>query len=63
MGVRKIPKNVTPSMPLKTATPSERRISAPAPVAITRGTTPRMKENEVMRIGRSRSREASTVAS
>src|SRR5262249_19610374 len=30
-GVRKIPNRVTPSMPLKTATPSVRRISAPAP--------------------------------
>ena len=38
-----MPKSVTPSMPLKTAVPSERRISAPAPVAITSGTTPRMK--------------------
>ncbi len=58
-----MPKSVTPNMPLKTAVPSERRISAPAPVAITSGTTPRMKAKEVIRIGRSRSREASTVAS
>ena len=58
-----MPKSVTPIMPLKTAVPSDCRISAPAPVAITSGTTPRMKAKEVMRIGRSRSREASTVAS
>ena len=55
-----MPKIVTPSMPLKTAVPSDRRISAPAPCAITSGTTPRMKANEVIRIGRSRSRHAST---
>src|SRR5205823_5621247 len=42
-GVRKTPKAVTPIMPQKTATPSDLRISAPAPVAMTRGTTPRMK--------------------
>ena len=54
---------VTPSMPLKTAMPSVLRISAPAPLARTRGTTPRMKAKDVMRIGRSRKRQASTVAS
>ena len=50
-------------MPLKTARPSNRRISAPAPVATTSGTTPKMKANEVIRIGLSRSRDASRVAS
>jgi hypothetical protein len=50
-------------MPAKTAVPNERRAPAPAPLAITRGTTPRMKANEVMRIGRSRIRAASTAAS
>jgi hypothetical protein len=50
-------------MPLKTAAPSDRRISAPAPSAMTSGTTPRMKANDVIRIGRSRSRHASVVAS
>ena len=62
-GVSRTPKSVTPSMPLKTAVPSDQRISAPAPVAITIGTTPRMKANEVIRIGRRRSRQASVVAS
>ncbi len=50
-------------MPLKTAVPSVRRISAPAPSASTSGTTPKMKANEVIMIGRSRSRQASSVAS
>ena len=62
-GVRKMPNSVTPTMPLKTAIPSDRRISAPAPVATASGITPRMKANEVIRIGRSRSRHASSVAS
>src|SRR5258708_3127663 len=50
-------------MPAKTAVPSVRRISAPAPWAITSGKTPRTNANEVMRIGRSRTRAASTAAS
>ena len=58
-----MPNSVTPSMPLNTAVPSERRISAPAPTAMTSGTTPKMKANDVIRIGRSRSRDASSVAS
>ena len=58
-----MPKSVTPSMPANTASPSARRISAPAPSAITSGTTPKMNANEVIRIGRSRSRTASTAAS
>ena len=57
------PKTVTPSIPLNTATPSATRISAPAPLASTSGTTPRMKAKEVIKIGRSRKRQASTVAS
>ena len=39
------------------------RISAPAPLENTSGSTPRMKANEVMRIGRSRMRQASSAAS
>ncbi len=62
-GVRKIPKTVTPSMPLNTAIPSDRRISEPAPAATARGITPTMNANEVIRIGRSRCRHASRVAS
>ena len=62
-GVRKTPNRVTPIMPLNTAVPSERRISDPAPVARTSGTTPRMKAKDVIVMGRSRSRDASTAAS
>ena len=62
-GVRKMPNDVTPSMPLKTAVPRVRRISAPAPLARRSGTTPRMNAIEVITIGRSRSRQASRVAS
>src|SRR5438552_1848495 len=58
-----MPKSVTPIMPAKTAVPSVCRISAPAPRASTKGSTPRMKANEVMMIGRSRSWHASRVAS
>ena len=50
-------------MPLNTLMPSERRALAPAPVASTSGSTPRMKANDVIRIGRKRMRDASTAAS
>ena len=62
-GVRKMPNRVTPSMPLNTAIPSDRRISAPAPAATASGITPMMNANEVIKIGRSRNRHASRVAS
>ena len=58
-----MPKKVTPSMPLKTATPRARRISAPAPWASTSGMTPKMKASEVIKIGRKRSRLAVKAAS
>ncbi len=57
-----MPKKVTPNMPLKTAVPRVRRISAPAPTATTSGTTPRMKAKEVIMIGRSRRWQAASVA-
>jgi hypothetical protein len=50
-------------MPESTATPIALRSSAPAPVAIASGTTPSEKARDVITIGRSRSREASTAAS
>ena len=50
-------------MPLNTLMPRELRALAPAPVASTSGSTPRMKAKEVIRIGRNRTREASTAAS
>src|ERR1044071_8319001 len=53
------PKAVTPIMPENTAVPSVWRSSAPAPTAQTSGTTPKMKANDVIRIGRSRSLAAS----
>ena len=45
------PKKVTPIMPKNTAMPSAWRISAPAPLANASGATPKMKANEVIRIG------------
>ena len=50
-----MPKSVTPNMPLKTAVPRVWRISAPAPFETMSGTTPRIKANDVIMIGRSRS--------
>ena len=50
-------------MPLKTAVPSVRRISAPAPCETIKGSTPRMKANDVITIGRKRNVQASRVAS
>ncbi|MNZ30715.1 hypothetical protein D3C78_479940 [compost metagenome] len=49
-------------MPEKTATPMAERISAPAPLASTKGSTPMMKASEVIRMGRSRSLAASMAA-
>ena len=43
--------------------PSEFRLYAPAPVARAIGRTPMMKANEVIRIGRSRCRDASLAES
>ena len=57
-----MPNSVTPSIPLNTAVPSVRRISAPAPSDSISGTTPRMNANDVIMMGRSRSRHASSVA-
>ena len=61
--MKKIPNTVTPSIPENTAVPKACRISAPAPVPSTSGTTPRMKASDVIRIGRSRSFAASSTAS
>ncbi len=46
--------SVAAIMPPNTAVPSARREAAPAPVATSSGTTPRMNANDVIRIGRSR---------
>jgi len=47
-----MPKKVTPNIPKKTADPTLYSISAPLPLARTRGATPKIKANEVIRIGR-----------
>ena len=48
-------------MPVNTVMPIDLRALAPAPVAITSGTTLRMKAIDVIRIGRKRARAASTA--
>ncbi|SVK02842.1 Uncharacterised protein [Acinetobacter baumannii] len=60
--MRNKPKNVTPIMPKNTATPIACRISEPAPVEVTSGTTPIINAIEVIKIGRKRRRLASTAA-
>ena len=47
---------MTPSIPKNTAVPRAWRISAPAPVPMTSGKTPRIKAKLVIKIGRSRRR-------
>ena len=49
-------------MPPQTAVPSDCRLPAPAPVANTSGSTPRMNAKLVMMIGRNRIRAASSAA-
>ena len=56
-------RNVDAIMPPATAVPTEWRASRPAPLANTSGMTPRMNASDVIRIGRSRMRAASTAAS
>jgi hypothetical protein len=56
-------RNVEAIMPPATAVPTELRAADPAPVARASGSTPRMKANDVIRIGRRRIRPASTAAS
>ena len=50
-------------MPENTAMPITLRASAPAPDAVSSGTTPRMNANAVIRIGRKRSFAADSAAS
>ncbi|MNY40874.1 hypothetical protein D3C86_1756500 [compost metagenome] len=50
-------------MPPSTAVPIAWRPPAPAPVPMASGSTPKPNASEVIRMGRSRSRTASTVAS
>ncbi len=53
----------TAIMPPITLVPSACWLAPPAPVAITIGSTPQTKARPVIRIGRKRSEQASTVAS
>ncbi len=62
-GTKTIARHVEASMPLATATPSDFRADAPAPVARMSGSTPRMNVSEVMRTGRNREVAAVTAAS
>ena len=57
-----MPSPVAVSIPAITAVPSAFCAPDPAPALIARGTTPRIKHRDVMRMGRKRSRAASTVA-
>jgi hypothetical protein len=61
-GTNSTARQVEAIMPLKTLTPSKMRALAPAPVAVTSGTTPRMKAKEIIRIGRNRALAASIAA-
>ena len=61
-GIRQTPRMVAISMPANTAMPITLRPSAPAPVAVSRGVTPRMKAKAVIRIGRKRSLADSSTA-
>ena len=54
---------VATSMPPKTPVPMLWRAAAPAPVAMTNGTTPSTKASEVITMGRKRRRAASLAAS
>ena len=62
-GTNSTARQVEASMPENTVMPIDLRALAPAPVAITSGTTPRMKANDVIRIGRKRARAASIADS
>ena len=58
-GTNSTARQVDASMPVNTVIPIDTRALAPAPLASTSGTTPRMKANDVITIGRKRARAAS----
>src|SRR5438105_3406927 len=62
-GMMKMAMAVAASMPVITTVPRICRAIAPAPVATQSGIMPKMNANEVMRIGRRRSRAPSSAAS
>ena len=51
-GTKSTAMQVDASIPLKTVMPIDLRLEAPAPVASTRGSTPRMNANDVITIGK-----------
>ncbi len=59
----KIARKVAVSIPPITPVPIACWLAEPAPLLIASGSTPRMKASEVIRIGRRRSRAASSAAS
>jgi hypothetical protein len=59
----KMPRNDAAIMPPNTGTLTSLRASIAAPVAITNGTSPRMKAKEVIITGRKRKRAPSVAAS
>ena len=61
-GIRSTPSTAAVNIPPTTHVPMSCRPLAPAPVDTTIGKTPRMKANEVMMMGRKRSRAASSTA-
>ena len=63
VGMKKMPSEVAHTVPQNTAVPTACWLAAPAPEADIMGSTPRPKAREVMRMGRRRMRQASTVAS
>ncbi|MBA7658413.1 hypothetical protein ES703_66364 [subsurface metagenome] len=63
VGTNSTARQVEAIMPENTVMPIDLRALAPAPVASTSGSTPRMKANDVIRIGRNRARAALTADS
>ena len=62
-GSRRCRTRAAASMPPNTGVPTARRLAAPAPSAMTRGSRPRMKAKLVIITGRKRSRAPSTAES
>ena len=58
-----VPPITATNMPPNTAVPSERRLAAPAPVAITSGSVPSRNEIAVISTARKRSLAAASAAS
>src|SRR5580658_3843027 len=63
VGTNSTARQVEAIIPENTVMPIDLRALAPAPLANTSGTTPRMKANDVIRIGRKRARADSTADS